>query len=158
MLWRESDTTIYRVPQRTPSLAHVVPRSAIVTRRSAGGGDVADLVRLNAALDDPALPPSDFRWEGRNRMRIHADAAPPNVVFLQVSYHPGWHATAGGRSVKLHRDALGLTWFEPGCSAPCEIELNYDGGWELRVCRIVSLLAMVSLLVGLVVKRRRLSD
>ena len=43
VLWREDDTTIYQVPQRTPGFAHVVTESAILRtppRRSQryGGG------------------------------------------------------------------------------------------------------------------------
>src|SRR6267142_6452244 len=49
VLWRQEDTTIYRVPQRTASLAHVIPATGIT-----------GLQRYVDALDDPSLPLADF--------------------------------------------------------------------------------------------------
>lgn len=148
-LWRESDTTIYQAPQRTTTLAHVIPEGAILDRPPAGPGDIRGLAHLAAALDDPSLPLVDFRWDGRNRIHIRANAGPREAVFVQVSYHPGWHAAAGSRRLELFRDGLGLMWFRPGCNGACDIELRYDGGWELRLCRLVSILAVAGILVGL---------
>ena len=72
VLWREDDVTIYRIPQRTASLAHVVPESAIVLRKPGGARDIGALEAYGAALDDPALPAAGLQWEGRNRIRIAA--------------------------------------------------------------------------------------
>ena len=36
VLWRQEDTTIYGVPQRTGGLAHVIPEAAIARRNAAG--------------------------------------------------------------------------------------------------------------------------
>ena len=41
VLWHEEDDTIYAIPQRTKSLAHVVPESAIVIRQPINGLDTA---------------------------------------------------------------------------------------------------------------------
>jgi hypothetical protein len=147
VLWRADDTTIYKVPQRTASLAHVVPESALV------GNDV-ELGPYDAALEDPALPLADFRWEGRNRIHIRASAQPSQVISIQVNYHPGWHALSGNRALEIHKDGLGLMWLDPKCNGPCEVELEYDGGWELRFCRWLSYLALAGFVAGLVVTRR----
>jgi hypothetical protein len=71
-----------------------------------------------------------------------------------VNYHPGWHAVAGGRVVQIHKDGLGLMWLRPGCNGPCEVDLEYDGGWELRLCRwlsyaALSYAALAGLMLGL---------
>ena len=48
--------------------------------------------------------------------------------------------------LELRRDGLGLIWVHPGCNGPCEVQLDYDGGWELRLCRWLSVLAVAGLL------------
>ncbi len=153
VLWRAEDTTIYRVPQRTASLAHVVPESAVIRSAPWYAGDIAAIERYDAALDDASLPLADFKWEGRNQIHIRTVAKPGQVISIQVSYHPGWHASrhaeAGGAAVQIQKDGLGLMWLRPGCNGPCEVDLEYDGGWELRLCRWLSYAALAGLLLGL---------
>jgi hypothetical protein len=148
VLWRADDTTIYQIPQRTASLAHVVPETAVVVSAPRGPADVAEIERYDAALDDPSLPAADFQWEGRNRIHIRTRAMPGQVITVQVSYHPGWHARGGDRHLQVRKDGLGLMWLRPECNGPCEVQLEYDGGWELRLCRWLSYLALAGL-VGL---------
>lgn len=149
VLWRADDTTIYQIPRRTASLAHVLPESAIVGSAPRRPSDTAGLERYDAGLDDPSLPPAEFHWEGTNRIRIQTVTHPGQVISVQVSYHPGWHATAGAHRPQLRKDGLGLIWFRPECDGPCEVQLDYDGGWELRLCRWISYLALAGLLLGL---------
>jgi hypothetical protein len=153
VLWRQEDVTIYRVPQRTTSLAHVMSESTIVSRAPAGPRDTDAIEKYVAALDDPSLPPSEFHWAGPNSMQIRTTASPGQAVSVQVSYHPGWHAKVGSRAIELRRDGLGLMWLRPDCSGLCEIQLDYDGGWELRLCRYMSFAAL-ALLLAAVVRRR----
>jgi hypothetical protein len=149
VLWRTDDTVIYQVPQRTASLAHVVPESAVVVRAPRRPSDVDEIERYVAALDDPSLPTAEFRWEGRDRIHIHTTAKTGQVIAVQVSYHPGWHVTGGNHHLQLRKDGLGLMWFRPECSGPCEVQLEYDGGWQLRAGRWLNFTALAGLLVGL---------
>ena len=73
---------------------------------------------------------------------------------MQVSYHPGWHATVAGRRCTVNSDALGLIWLAPECSGRCDISLDYDGGWELRLSRYISLAGWVALLALPLVRGR----
>ena len=147
VLMSDGGVTVYRIPQRSASLAHVIPKSAVIGRMPSGPDDVASLERYDAALDDPALPVADFNWMCRNRIRIHATIAADQAISIQVSEHRGWHARINGRAAKIERDGLGLMWLEPGSAGPCEIELNYDGGVELRACRYLSAIAAVVLVL-----------
>jgi hypothetical protein len=147
VLWRDSGVTIYKVPQRTSLLAHLVPESALVVDAPADRADIAEIGRYVDALDDASLPTPEFNWEGTNRMRIRATAAPGQAVSIQVSYHPGWHARAGGQDRTLNRDGLGLMWLRPGCAGPCEIVLDYDGGVAFRICRWISYAAIAVLIL-----------
>ena len=63
-------------------------------------------------------PDTQFQWEGRNRIRIRTTAAPGQALSVQVSYHPGWHATVAGQPRELRKDGLGLMWLRPGRSGP----------------------------------------
>jgi hypothetical protein len=126
----------------------------MVSRAPAGPGDIAPLKKYVAALDDPALPPAAFQWQGRNRIHISTTASRGQAISVQVSYHPGWHATVAGRDCPLKPDALGLIWLTPECSGPCEVQLDYSGGWELRLSRLMSYAALAALLAILFVKRR----
>lgn len=155
VLWRADDTTIYRIPQRTASLAHVLPETAVVKRIPAGPEDTQEIEPYVAALEDPSLPEAEVQWEGPNRIRIRGEAHPGQVISIQVSYHPGWHAMAGGRPQRVNRDGLGLMWIEPSCDGSCEVELDYDGGWELRILRYVSVATVLAICAVPVVMRRR---
>jgi hypothetical protein len=147
VVWQAGGVTMYRVPLREDSLAHAVAESAIVRRVPSAGYDTKDVERYVAGLDDPSLPATTFDWEGRNRIRIRATGSGGNVVSVQVTYHPGWHATVAGSPRKIFKDGLGLMWLRPECSGPCEIVLDYDGGWELRLCRWLSWLALAALAI-----------
>jgi hypothetical protein len=149
VLWQEDDTKIVAIPRRGNSLAHVVPEGVIVSEKPRDQDDIARVERYVAALDDPALPDAAFRWEGNNRIVIQAPAASANAISVQVSWHPGWHASVDGRKAPLAKDGLGLMWLKPQCTGPCEIRLDYDGGWLLRLMRWISFFAMATLIAGL---------
>ena len=149
VLWREDDLVIYRVPQRTSSLAHVVNETTIVRRSPKGPRDTDEIERYVVALDDPALPAADFHWAGPNGIQIRTMASAGQAISVQVSYHPGWHAKTGNRTIEVRRDGLGLMWLRPECSGICDIQLDYDGGWELRLCRYISFTAISLLLVAI---------
>jgi hypothetical protein len=149
LLWEEDDTRIFAIPRKSLSLAHAVPESAIVRARPRDWDDVAAIERYVAALEDSSVADPAFRWEGNNRIVIGAQASQPDAISVQVSWHPGWHATVAGRNIPLVRDGLGLMWMKPQCAGPCEIQLDYDGGWQLRLLRWLSFAAMAVLVGGL---------
>ncbi len=149
LLWREAGESIYRVPQRSASLAHVIPRSAIVERRPANGLDVAPLGPYIAALDNAAAPEARLSWEHPDHGRIEAKLAPADVISVQITYDPGWRARIGKRVVPLRADQLGFIAIEPQCAGECTIDLEFQGGAERNVTLAVSLLAVVGLLAML---------
>src|ERR1700693_3367939 len=120
---------------------------ATVSRSPAGPRDTDEVEKYVAALDDPSMPAAKLQWAGRNRIQIQTTAGPGQAISVQVSYHPGWHAKEGNRTVELRRDGLGMMWLRPECSGFCEIQLDYDSGWELRLCRHFSFAAMAVLLM-----------
>ena len=143
-LWRDGDDVIYEVPSRAPSLAHVMKREDLAPRTPSGGLDVDPLRPYVAALDNPAYPIAQFHWLAPSRAAITANLERSQIVSVQISYHPGWHARVNGRACSTYRDHLGLLVVEPACDGPCTIELNYDGGTEMWVARILSWIALLA--------------
>jgi hypothetical protein len=142
LLWREGDDAIYAVPQRAKSLVYVIPSSAVVRRRPIHGLDVAPLEAHLAAMDDPAMPAPEVVWESRRRARIRAPMEPERVLAVQINYHPGWRASVNGRDVRVSSDQAGLMVVEPQCRGECDVRLEFDGGWELRLTAAASILLM----------------
>jgi hypothetical protein len=157
-LWTDSGVTIRQVPLRSTSLAHVVPEWAIVRHPPNTPEDIGEAARYVTALEDPSLPLATLEWRGEGQMRIHANAAPGQVISVQEGYHPGWRATVGGAKREIFKDGLGLMWLRPQCNGACEIVLDYTGSWELWISRVVSYAAIVGLIAALVWRRRRSSD
>jgi hypothetical protein len=148
VLWHDEDDTIFAIPQRSASLAHVVPREAIVVREPIHGLDVDPVRPYVAALDDPAMPPASLGWNGPSHARIGALMAKGQVVSVQENYAPGWRASVGGREIPVHKDGIGLITVAPECQGPCVIDLWFGVSTEAWVCRILSLAATV-LLAGI---------
>ncbi len=137
VLWHEEDDTIYAVPQRSPSLAHVIPKSAVVVRTPVNGLDLEPARAYVKALDDPALPLASVTWTSPSHATIRAQMAPGQVISLQETYAPGWYAP----HAVVTADALGLITIDPECKGPCQIELSFGAGTEAWLCRGLSLLA-----------------
>jgi hypothetical protein len=65
------------------------------------------------------------------------------------------HAIANGRPVSIHRDGRALMWIQTGCDGNCAVDLNYDGGWALRLCRWISAIASAILFIMFLIPARR---
>ncbi|MBS1858212.1 MAG: hypothetical protein JST11_22770 [Acidobacteria bacterium] len=143
-LWRNGGDAVYEIPRRSRSLAHTIPPSAVV-ETAPPAYDTASIRPYLAALEDPAMPPAEFRWLAPDRAAIAADGLRPEQLFsVQVTFDKGWHATADGRPVPLRADKLGQMVAAPRCTGPCRVELRYDGGSEHRFASLACLLALVA--------------
>jgi hypothetical protein len=152
VLQQDAHDAIYAVPQRTESDAHVIPESAVIRHVPVNGLDIAEVNGFVSSLDDPTLPAASLTWLDRTHARIDAPVLPGQVVALQMTYDRGWAASANGQAVPIARDGIGLMTLRPACHGPCEIRLTFEGGWERRVCRWSSLLAMAAVLITAILK------
>jgi len=150
-LWRNGGDTVYAVPARSDSLAHVMAGSDLVRDPPANGLDTADLEKYVAALDDPAYPEAAWQWTSRHSAVIRASVAPGQEISTQVTYSPGWRASPA----QAFKDGLGLLALKPACQGPCEITLTYDGGTEWRVTCLLSGASMLAAACLLYLGRRR---
>ena len=113
VLWHDEDDTIFAVPERSRSLAHVIPKEAVVAREPIHGLDVDPVRPYVAGLEDPALPLAEMRWEGPSRAVIDAPMKPDQVMSVQVTWAPGWrasHRPENPRAQRRHRTACTRTW------------------------------------------------
>jgi len=137
-LRREGDDVVYRVPRRSTSLAHVVRAGDLPSHVPESGLDMDPVRPYVAALEDPSLPAATFTWRNRHSATITAPLQPDHILSVQISYHHGWKASVGGEPRPVYRDNLGQLVVEPRCQGPCTVEILYDGGTEMLVCRVLS--------------------
>lgn len=149
VLWKEDDTTVYGVPG-SQWTAHVLTTAQLVRTPPAHGLDTAQLSAFVAAQD--AAGGAMMVWDDANHARVRVDIQPREVVATQMTYDSGWHATVNGSSATVRPDGIGLMVVETACTGSCEVRLEFDGGWEWRLCLAAS--AMVLVALGVVVCRR----
>ncbi|HXB75165.1 MAG TPA: hypothetical protein VNY05_43435 [Candidatus Acidoferrales bacterium] len=143
LLWRDRGDSLYEVPTRSASLAHVIPSSTVVTRTPIHGLDIAPVEPYVAALEDPRYPVATFQWKGMSEADIRATVDRGQVIAVQVTYERGWEAWANGKRLTVRGDAIGQMVIEPERTGPCQIWLRYTGGTERVVTRAMSLAAML---------------
>jgi hypothetical protein len=150
LVWRERDTSIYKISNAPYSLAHVMRASDLIEHAPVNGLDVGEIRRFVAALENPAAVPAILRWEGNNRIVIQTRLGPADVVSAQITFFPGWRARVNGTEREVHADGLGQMVVKPGCSGECTIVLDYEGGAEFKACRVVSsvFILMIAILAG----------
>ncbi len=129
-LWRDDDNAVYGVPRPSYSLAHVIPRSAIVRTPARNGLDVGPITPLVDALDDARPPFASFTWRNGHEAEIEAVTGPEEVIFVQVTYAPGWRALENGRKLAITPDALGTMAIQPAHTGASRIRMVYDGSAE----------------------------
>jgi hypothetical protein len=151
-LWRgEGGDAIYRVPARWDTLAHVIRRGEWVSYQPPDAMVLGQIERYDMAIE---RVPAQVKWTSRHSVQIRAQMHADEFVSFQENWHPGWEARVNGRECRVSGDGLGLMLIEPLCEGDCRIELRYDGGWEMRLARLVCLLAAGACLAA--AGRRRL--
>jgi hypothetical protein len=157
VIWDERDTRIYAVPRPARTLVHVIPQTAVVSQAPARLSDTAQIERYVAAVDGAAEPLASLAWLQDGVARVQAALGVGQVLSVQVTYHPGWRAMAGGRAVPISQDGLGLIVLTPEHPGDYDISLVYDGGREAKVCRGISAMVLLGVSAIAVWRRRRLA-
>jgi hypothetical protein len=156
LLWRDRDTSIYSVPRHNGGLAHIVPGATIVRNAPRDFSDLSQVRVYVAALENSANAVTEWHWIDDNHGRIRTRLEPGDVISLQITYHPGWKAFAGGKAASITSDGLAQMVVHADCSGLCEVDLSYDGGWEGKALRMLSLATILGVaLWGVAGLRRR---
>jgi hypothetical protein len=152
-LWREGDDAIYGIPSRSHSLAHVIKPGDLVRIRPFVPSGMDEVRKYVAALENPAYPLAEFTWLNPHQASVVAELSEGEVLSVQISHHVGWHATVSGQPSRVYADGLGLMVIDPKRAGHCVVDLNYDGGLEMTVARVVSYLTIL-LGIGWVLRTR----
>lgn len=135
-VWREQDDAIYEVPQRTPSLMHVVKRNELVQQVPENGVRIEPLLGYVAAIQDEHRPVPQVEWYGDSEAVIRTQVAPGEVLSVQIPWDSGWHASVDGRELAVGRDALGFMFVDPAGGA--SVRLWYERGSEVYLPAIAA--------------------
>jgi hypothetical protein len=145
---------IYGVPRRYPALARVVETARIDAAAPPRFND--DLERLRAYADTiekgPESQPSVTRIDTENLV-VRAKVEPGQSILVQQTYDPAWQASEGGKPLRLHKDAMGMTVVDvaPGDR---EVRLSFVTPFENYAGRVLTLLALLAV-VGLLAMEAR---
>ena len=144
-LWRDGDDAIYEVPHLTESLAHVINSSDVIVREPAHGLDVAPLRPYVEALVNTSYPEATFTWMDTAKAHIETNLHADQLVSVQVTYDPSWHAVVNGTEKPISRDALDLMLIRPAVEGACRIDLSYEPRfrWPLRFAACLGWLGCV---------------
>jgi hypothetical protein len=130
-------------------------RADLPSRLPENGLDLAPVRQYVDALENPAYPLIEDRWPNHHTARIDAVLTPSQIVSFQMTWWPGWRATANGRPITVRKDRFGFLYLEPNCSGPCAIEMTWDGGMELLLLRWLQVVAVAGGLPWLALAHRR---
>lgn len=149
-LWRDGDDVIYEVPQRSPGLAHVVNPADVIRRQPIHGLDTGPLEPYVRALNSPDYPSAEFAWLNQRQARVQTTFQPDQLLSVQISYFPGWHARVNGAERPVSADALGMMVIDPRCTGACVVDLSFETTPELHwmwAIQIAAVLMAIALLV-----------
>jgi hypothetical protein len=142
-LWRDGDNVIYRVPGED-SLAHVIPPELLHRPEPYNGVDTDKLKPFLDALDHPPEPAS-FRWLNQHEAEIATRTADGQVIWVQETCDPGWHAYEGSAERAVSCGPLGLITVDPAYAGPHNIRLTYSGSTEDRIARYAQVAGLLIL-------------
>ncbi|MEP7364796.1 MAG: hypothetical protein ABI972_16195 [Acidobacteriota bacterium] len=131
---------IYRVPYS--GLAHLIPPSAVPGQSPLNAG-ASSLRNYLAAIHDPRVRPPIAYWPTRSRIEIRTAIPADRVLSMQMSYHPGWQVTQGGKPIPTSSDALGFLVAHVDESPDARIVMQFTASWETRLLGILSMLVFV---------------
>ena len=143
VLHREHGETIYGVPQRGTSLAHVLRPGEEPRIPDWHEAARAEVVKYVDAIEDGSRPEAAFEWLGPSTARIRATLRRDDLVSVQVAWFAGWKATANSHARAVSADGLGLILIRPECEGNCEITLSWTGPRDRKPCAWIAGLAIV---------------
>jgi hypothetical protein len=156
VLWRDGDDIIYRVLPDSFSLAHAIRPDGRLTRGPTSILDVEFARAYVASLEDREQPPAEMNWTNRHHAVITAHLQSGQLLLVQVTYHPAWHALVNGATRRVTRDPIGLTLIEPECAGRCTVDLDYGYDAERLITTLISWTALIGALAWIVVPIARM--
>jgi hypothetical protein len=155
VLWRDGDDIIYRVLSNSVSLAHVLRPEDRLTREPASVLDLDFAKTYVARLENSEVPPAGMTWVNRHHAVITADLRGGQLLLVQVTYHPAWHARVNGAPGRVTKDPIGLMLIDPGCTGRCVVDLDYEYDAERLITTLTTWLALIGCIVWILFRALR---
>jgi hypothetical protein len=137
---------IYEVPRRFPARARVVEEAVVRELLPVSEGWYRDRLQayVRAVEQGPDSPVSQ-QWSGPETMLLRASLEPGQLLLIQESYDPAWHAYLDDTELEVREDVLGqmLVAAPPG---EREILMRFELPLENLVGRILAVLAALVVL------------
>lgn len=152
LLHRELGDSIYAIPQRTPSLAHIIRPDEVTGPKTYPPYNLPDVQKYVAAIEDPARPLASFRWVRGGEAEIAAQIHRGELLAVQLPWFRGWRAEANGSDTPIEPDGLGLMVLRPACDGDCRVQLRWMGTPDLPFAAALSVYAL-TLAVILLLRR-----
>jgi hypothetical protein len=134
----------------------VINPADVIRRQPIHGLDTAPLEPYVRAINSPDYPEAEFTWLNQHQARVKATLQKDQLLSVQISQFPGWHARVDGAERPLMADALGMMVIEPRCSGACVVNLSFEDTPELRWMRVIQIAVVLIGIVLLVRSRRKL--
>jgi hypothetical protein len=146
---------IYEVPRRFPARARVVERAVVEQLLPVSEGWYRD--RLQAyvqAIEQGPDSPVTQQWRGPETMLLSAAFESGQLLLIQESYDPAWHAYLGETELQVREDVMGQMLIDapPGEQ---EIRMQFELPLENLIGRVLTVLAVLSVLALWVAGARR---
>jgi hypothetical protein len=134
-LWDDGhNTVIYGVPRVHNSLGRVVDAAAIQAMQPLNDGlGEAALRRYLAQVERADRPEVSVAWKGFDEVTLRTNVGRGQVVLLQETFDPAWHAYEGARELPIRVDrAMDFMLIETG-EGQHEIQMRFETPLENRV-------------------------
>jgi hypothetical protein len=141
-VWEEGDDRLYAMDRWNQSLAHVLPRKAMLRRTPEAYWGNADLQEYARVLEGGDNRGGVWFWVGRRLARLMALLGAGEAIATQVSFDKRWEARVDGRVVGVERDGLGQMWIEAAKTGEVEVVLHYRNPWWIWMPSVVGTLGV----------------
>lgn len=160
-VWRERGDAIFELHRANESLAHIIPKGALVEHKPRSYRDNAEVLRYVSAIEGPQSRGGALTWLTPSHARIEGPMREGDAVSVQVAYDRRWKAKSKGKDWPIREDGLGNLWIDTiDTSATGEamaIDLQFRQPRLLLLLCAVAWLICLGALSGFEVRRKPLS-
>lgn len=134
---------IYAVPHKAPHLVQILEKDQVLKNTS-------DSSAMEQYVEGASgsIPPT-VKWNESQKATISAQLKETQVLSLKITSAPGWKAYVGGKRVPIEKDALDFMVIKPGCTAACEIDLQWSSPFPVWITAIISIAALLFCFISL---------
>jgi hypothetical protein len=148
---------VYEVPLQNNSLAKIVDGNKLRALEPPESGSDKPRLQAYVNLVDGSSTAGDVTWLGSDALDIDCITTDDEVIVLQVTNDPGWHATVDGKPCPIGEDPLGFIVLDPGGAGEHHIELRHHPTADVWFGRVASIATVGGLVIVGVRRRKKLA-